>query len=405
MPSARSPAAATRPRSARPAGTTAASAPVAGSAPAAPVKKPRLARSKPGAAAAGAHAASAPAQRHFAVVGAGLAGIACARTLVQAGHRVTVLEKSGHVGGRTTTRSTPHGSFDTGAQFFTVRDDRFAEALATVPGVCRPWSANAVRVLDAAGRVTAVGRPPHEAHWVACPGMQSLADAWAAPLQAAALLHTGARVVALERDRLSGQGWQITTENAQGEGQVLAGFDAVLLALPSAQARALLVSSDLEMPLMEDLAGVEVAPCWTLTLAFPQAVRPGLTTLGPQWNAARSTHHRIAWLARESSKPQRSSVERWTVQANPEWSQEHLEDDAQRVQAKLLKAFAEVTGIRAAPDYAQMHRWRYAQTTKALGRSHLWDAERSLGACGDWCLGHRVEDAFVSGLEMALAAI
>jgi predicted NAD/FAD-dependent oxidoreductase len=26
-----------------------------------------------------------------------------------------------------------------------------------------------------------------------------------------------------------------------------------------------------------------------------------------------------------------------------------------------------------------------------------------LGACGDWCLGHRVEDAFVSGLELALA--
>ena len=337
------------------------------------------------------------------MVGAGLAGIACARTLVQAGHRVTVLEKSGHVGGRTTTRSTPHGSFDTGAQFFTVRDDRFAEALATVPGVCRPWSANAVRVLDAAGRVTAVGRPPHEAHWVACPGMQSLADAWAAPLQDAALLHTDARVVSLERDRLNGQGWQVTVENTQGEGQVLAGFDAVLLALPSAQARALMVSSDLDLPLMEDLAGVEVAPCWTLTLAFPQAVRPGLTTLGPQWNAARSTHHRIAWLARESSKPQRSSVERWTVQANPVWSEEHLEDDAQRVQAKLLKAFAEVTGIRAAPAHAQMHRWRYAQTTQALGRSHLWDAEHNLGACGDWCLGHRVEDAFVSGLEMALA--
>jgi glutamyl-Q tRNA(Asp) synthetase len=26
-----------------------------------------------------------------------------------------------------------------------------------------------------------------------------------------------------------------------------------------------------------------------------------------------------------------------------------------------------------------------------------------LGVCGDWCLGHRVEDAFVSGLELALA--
>ena len=38
---------------------------------------------------------------------------------------------------------------------------------------------------------------------------------------------------------------------------------------------------------------VSVAPCWTLMLAFAQASQPGLTTLGPQWNAARSTHFSI----------------------------------------------------------------------------------------------------------------
>jgi predicted NAD/FAD-dependent oxidoreductase len=32
--------------------------------------------------------------QNFAVIGAGMAGIACARTLMQAGHRVTVFEKS-----------------------------------------------------------------------------------------------------------------------------------------------------------------------------------------------------------------------------------------------------------------------------------------------------------------------
>jgi renalase len=62
-----------------------------------------------------------------------------------------------------------------------------------------------------------------------------------------------------------------------------------------------------------------------------------------------------------------------------------------------------VTGIHAEPAFAQVHRWRWAKTTKALGRSHLWDAKLGVGACGDWCLGHRVEDAFVSGLELALA--
>jgi renalase len=184
---------------------------------------------------------------------------------------------------------------------------------------------------------------------------------------------------------------------------VYSGFDTVLLASPSPLAGGLLAQSALAPAIAAELAAVEVAPCWTLMLAFPQAAQPTLTHLGPQWNAALSTHHRIAWLARESSKPGRSGIERWTVQASAAWSQEHLQDDALRVQAKLMKAFAEVTGIHAEPAFAQVHRWQWAKTMKPLGRSHIWDAKLGIGACGDWCLGHRVEDAFVSGLELALA--
>ena len=178
-----------------------------------------------------------------------------------------------------------------------------------------------------------------------------------------------------------------------------------LLAQPAVPAQALLASSALDTVLTDALATVAIAPCWTLMVAFPQALQPTLSSLGPQWNVARSTHHRIAWLARESSKPGRGPVERWTVQANPAWSQRHLEDSAERVKGKLLKAFTEVTGIHAEPPYAAVHRWRYAQTTKPLGKTHGWDAQARIGVCGDWCLGHRVEDGFVSGLEMALAIL
>ena len=52
-----------------------------------------------------------------------------------------------------------------------------------------------------------------------------------------------------------------------------------------------------------------------------------------------------------------------------------------------------------------VHRWRYAQTQTPLGQSFMWAPEMGVGVCGDWCLGHRVEDAFVSGLELALAVL
>ena len=49
-----------------------------------------------------------------------------------------------------------------------------------------------------------------------------------------------------------------------------------------------------------------------------------------------------------------------------------------------------------------VHRWRFAQTQQPLGRPFIFDETLGIGLCGDWCLGHRVEDAFVSGLELAL---
>ena len=348
-----------------------------------------------------------PAPQTIAVIGAGIAGVTCARTLAQAGHQVSLFDKSLGAGGRMATRDSPFGGFDHGAQYFTVRDPRFARALETVPGLCKPWSANTVRVLDEHGRITAAGLPASEPHWVPTPGMNALVRAWARPLVDAGFAHFGKRVTRLQSNGGSPRQWTLhATHEPAADGRqhvAFSGFDRVVLALPAAQSRELLQNSDLAARTVQRMAAVQVAPCWTLMLAYPHAMQPGFSTLGPQWNAARSTHHRIAWLARESSKPGRDPVERWTVQASANWSTEHFSDDPVRGQAKLQKAFAEVTGIRAEPAHAQVHRWAFAQTQVPLGQSHLWDARSGIGVCGDWCIGHRVEDAFVSGLELALA--
>ncbi|MDX1330977.1 MAG: FAD-dependent oxidoreductase, partial [Burkholderiaceae bacterium] len=123
------------------------------------------------------------AQPHVAIIGAGIAGITCARTLAQAGMRVTVFEKSRGCGGRMSTRRSPFGDFDHGAQYFTMRDPRFEAALATTAQTIKRWSANTVRVMDTNGQVLATTGNPSDAHWVPVPGMNALVKAWAAPLQ------------------------------------------------------------------------------------------------------------------------------------------------------------------------------------------------------------------------------
>ena len=77
--------------------------------------------------------------KRIAVVGAGIAGAACAASLQQAGVQVTLFDKSRGVGGRMSTRRAAWAGeggnectveFDHGAQAITARQPRFRVLLA-----------------------------------------------------------------------------------------------------------------------------------------------------------------------------------------------------------------------------------------------------------------------------------
>ncbi|MCA9619111.1 MAG: NAD(P)-binding protein [Myxococcales bacterium] len=76
---------------------------------------------------------------------AGLSGCFAARTLADHGLAVTVFEKSRGLGGRMATRRHESqgqpSSFDHGAQYFTVRDERFRRYVAAWQerGIVAPW--------------------------------------------------------------------------------------------------------------------------------------------------------------------------------------------------------------------------------------------------------------------------
>ena len=54
--------------------------------------------------------------RRIAVIGAGIAGLAAARTLQRSGYDVQVFEAAPVPGGRVATQDSPFGGFDSGAQ-------------------------------------------------------------------------------------------------------------------------------------------------------------------------------------------------------------------------------------------------------------------------------------------------
>ena len=73
-------------------------------------------------------------QKSVAVIGAGMAGIGAARLLVEEGCRVVVFDKSRGLGGRCATKRWEGHSVDHGAQYFTMRDADFSQAVRLACG-------------------------------------------------------------------------------------------------------------------------------------------------------------------------------------------------------------------------------------------------------------------------------
>lgn len=336
---------------------------------------------------------------NIAIIGAGLSGLACARGLRQGGHAVTLFERGDGPGGRIATMRTEVGGFDHGAQYLTARHPAFVAETERWAGVgaIAPWDVTAHALSAAAGRPPA--RPASTGgttrRWVGVPGMAAVPALLAEGLD----VRCGASIVRIDAvgDARTAPRWSLQSlDEGGGAVAVTEGlFDAVVVATPPAVVAALLASA---AEAAAQARGADIEPCWALMIGFAEPIAADLQRVG---DAAFVDSGRLAWIARESSKPQRRVGERWTVHAQSSWSVEHFDDDPEDVKAKLLKGFHEATGTIEQPVYATVYRWRHALARTSLSCDFLWDPDRRLAACGDWCRGYRVEDAWLSGTLLA----
>jgi renalase len=305
-------------------------------------------------------------QTPVAIIGGGIAGLAAARMLRDAGMACTIFDKSRGLGGRMATRRVDAWQFDHGAQYFTARGPRFR---ATVDA----WR-----------------RDGHAAEWfdgafVGTPGMTRPARAMAQGVEIVA----GCQVAGLRR---TGAGWSLLAADGPVATPDNGSFAAVILAVPAPQARPLAESAGVMFPALAD---VRYAPCWALMLGF--AADPG-----PAQTHIRDTDGDVAWIARNSSKPGRPhGVHTFVAHAGAGWSRRNLELSADSAGRDLWAQARRLSEFSAEPVFAVAHRWRYALVENPAGDACLWDATACVGACGDWCLGPRVESAFDSGEALA----
>jgi predicted NAD/FAD-dependent oxidoreductase len=267
--------------------------------------------------------------------------------------------------------------FDHGAQYFTVREPRFAPWLlqGLGEGWIQEWKGTLVQIRGTEIEIAKVGD-----RFVGVPGMIEVPRRLAEGLD----VRSGIRVDRVER---VGTEWTFLAEG----GKPLGRFDRTIVAVPAPQAKSFLAASPM---LQRQASATQMTPCWAAMLAFSEPV-------DLPFDAAWITDGPLSWLARDSSKPGRPSGERWVVHASHRWSRLNLRLDpgiaADEIRQNLQRRF----GPLPPTIFSRAHRWRYANPGSIRHGGPLLDTRVGLGVCGDWCVGGRVEGAMVSGTEVA----
>jgi hypothetical protein len=300
-----------------------------------------------------------------AVVGAGIAGAACARALLAAGVDVEVLDRGRAPGGRLASRTLAGRRVDLGASYCTASDDRFVAVVDDWlrRDVARPWT-DTFHVAGPDGlRETKTG----PLRYGAAGGLRSLGE-----------------------DLLTGTSVQLATTVASvGPGPTVDGrpYAAVVVAMPDPQAARLLDPSLVEEtaavadrtwePVVALAAGWDER-CWDA--AFDGCFVQGSDVLGWVADDGRRRGDGAAVLVAHSTSP---------------FAAQHLADpDA--AAAPMAQAVRDVLGVDRAPAWTSVQRWTFARPAEPRDAPfHLGSAR--VGLCGDGWGSPKVETAYLSG--------
>lgn len=318
--------------------------------------------------------------RNIAIIGAGLAGLSAAASLSAAEQMVTLFDGGMRIGGRLGTEYDA----DLGAQYFTVRDSAFHHATRDwqSQGYITEWLPRIFHYTHEQGLQPSTDTIMRQ---VGTPSMQALAEHLALDYHIHPLT-----IQRLQRTE-TGQ-WLLMAAHDQTFGP----FDQVIIATAPADASALL---EVAPQLQSSVKQVSMLPCWSMAVYFS-------APLPTEVDACFVRTGGLDWIARNNSKPNRPATEVWVLQSTADWAQAHTDTDPQQVARELLTAMGKVLDLpMLSPTATHTHFWPAAKSADVLQWGALAAPELGLYVCGDWCMGGRVENAWLSGRQAAQALL
>ncbi|MER7460828.1 FAD-dependent oxidoreductase [Micromonospora sp. NPDC126480] len=305
------------------------------------------------------------------VVGAGIAGVACARELARAGIPVQVRERGRVAGGRMASKRFDGRPADLGAAYLTVSDPGFAEVVAEwrAAGLVREWT-DTFLAYDAQGR----RQVPGPMRWAAPRGLRSLVEHLARDLP-----------VTVDRLVLGVEPGPVV------DGRPCA---AAVLAMPGPQAALLL-----DPALGEATRAVRAqgwSPALAVVLRFPERRWAG-------FGGAFVNDHPVLALVCDDGDRRGDGAPVLVAHTTPAFAAGHLLQPTAAGPA-VEEAVRDLLALPEPAADVHVHRWTYAKPTMAgTGTYHL-DAD-GIGLAGDAFGTPRVQTAWRSGHDLGRALV
>ncbi len=328
------------------------------------------------------------------VVGAGVAGAACARVLVDAGVPVQLVDRGRRPGGRMSGRrvETSEGVrvVDLGASYFTVSGDGSGEGFAAqvadweARGLAHRWTDTFAVLGGRAADGTRPGRRTSSGpwRWGAPAGLRSLVDD---------LLTPPGRVPVPLRTSTDVEAVGAGPQGPSVDGRRAA---AVVLAMPDPQAADLVprtVATRLDLS-----PRWKHRPCIAVCAAWPQRWWPDFH------GAFVNDDDLLVFLADDGAR-RGDGAPVLVAHAAPEFSAEHLDDPDAAVAPVVAELGPLLTGgPTPAPSWSRAHRWSLAQPLEQHEDAPFGLDERTrIAVCGDaWGRTSKVETAWASGTAL-----
>ncbi len=340
-----------------------------------------------------------------AIVGAGCSGLAAAHTLRDAGHTVTLFEKSRGVGGRAATRHREGFIYDYGANYIKPSAPASVELITK-----RFYTSDLIDIkkpvwtFDGAEHIQE-GDPTQNAEpkWSYRHGLNTLPRRMAEGLD----IHLETYIARIQQQT---HGWTLYGKDVNLPApveQTFGPFDRVLITIPATQAVELIGASQLPQDLSPLICShLEEAHYNALiSVLFGYRPRPLIRPYYALVNTDRA--HAISWLSWEHEKnPERAPTDAGLLMAQmgPQYSQEHWQTADEEIYRDVAPRVSSLLDeILPAPYFTDIQRWRYALPTQKANADTLNAVTLPLGLafCGDGFVGGRIHLALEHGIQVA----